>query len=60
MTVTVLVAKDGKVTGNFALVQPSVAADGPKIAEAIAKALGSEKGPTLEELERLASPMRRQ
>jgi hypothetical protein len=49
---TVLVAKENKVTANFALVQPSVAADAPKIAEAIAAALGV-KAPTPEELQRL-------
>jgi hypothetical protein len=55
---TVLVGKDNKVTANFALVQPSVQADGPKIAAAIAAALGKE-APTAEELEKLAGPMRR-
>lgn len=43
---TVLVAKDGVVTNNFALVQPSVQADGPKIITAIAKAIG-EKTPDM-------------
>jgi len=55
---TVLVAKDNKVTANFALVQPSVAADGPKIAAAIAAAVGA-KAPTAEELQKLSAPMRR-
>jgi len=54
---TVLVAKDNKVTANFALVQPSVAADGPKIAEAIAASVGA-KAPTAEELQKLGAPMR--
>jgi hypothetical protein len=58
VAMTVIVAKDGKVTANFALVQPSVAADAPKIAAAIAEAVGAE-APTLEELERLSGPMRR-
>lgn len=58
VTVTVLVAKDNKVTANFALVQPSLQADGPKIAEAIATA-GGFKAPTLEELERISQPARR-
>lgn len=49
MTLTVLVAKEGKVTSNFALVQPSVQADAPKIAAAIADALG-ERPPTAKEL----------
>jgi hypothetical protein len=57
VTVTVLVAKDNQVTANFALVQPSLQADGPKIAQAIAAA-GGFKAPTLEELERIAQPAR--
>ena len=57
--VTAVVAKDNKVTANFALVQPSVAADAPKIAEAVAAAVGG-KAPTLEELQKLGGmPMRR-
>lgn len=58
VAMTVIVAKDNKVTANFALVQPSVAADAPKIAAAIAEAIGAAP-PTLEELERLSGPMRR-
>ena len=57
MTVTVLVAKDDKVTANFALVQPSVAVDAPKIIEAIVGAVGG-KAPTAEELQKLIAPMR--
>lgn len=49
MTLTVLVAKDNKVTANFPLIQPSVQADAPKIAAAIAQALG-QKPPTAKEL----------
>jgi hypothetical protein len=56
--VTVIVAKEGKVTANFAFVQPSIAADGPKIAAAIAEATGGTP-PTLEELQKLSQPMRR-
>lgn len=56
--VTILVAQQNKVTANFALVQPSVAADAPKIAEAIVAALGVGKAPTLEELQRLGAPTR--
>jgi hypothetical protein len=55
--VTVVVAKDDKVTANFALVQPSLAADAPKIIEAIAAAAGV-KPPTAEELQKLIAPMR--
>jgi hypothetical protein len=54
VTVTVLVGNEDKVTANFALVQPSIQADAPKIAAAIAAVLGEEKGPTVEELERIA------
>jgi len=56
---TVLVGKDDKVTANFALVQPSVQADGPKIGQAIVDVLGGGKGPTAEELQRLNGPPRR-
>jgi hypothetical protein len=49
VTLTVLVGKEGKVTANFALVQPSIQADLPKVLEEIAKVAG---GPVakLEEL----------
>jgi len=57
VTVTVLVAKDDKVTANFALVQPSVAVDAPKIIEAIVAAVGG-KPLTAEELQKLTAPMR--
>jgi hypothetical protein len=57
VTVTVLVAKEDKVTANFALIQPSVAADAPKIIEAIATAAGATP-PTKEELDKLLAPMR--
>jgi hypothetical protein len=50
MTLTVLVAKDNRVTANFALVQPSIAADAPEIGHAIVRVLGGEKKPTLEEM----------
>lgn len=59
VTMTVVVGKEGKVTANFALVQPSLQADGPKIAQAIVDCLGSGKAPTAEELEKLVGPMRR-
>lgn len=54
---TVLVAKEGKVTANFALIQPAVT-DAPLIAEAICKAAGG-KAPNLKELETLAFPGRK-
>ncbi len=56
---TVLIGKDDKVTANFALVQPSVQADAPKIAQAIVDVLGGGQGPTIEELQKLGGgPMR--
>ncbi len=49
VTMTILVAKEGKVTANFALVQPSIQADAPKILKSIVDVAGG-KAPTLEEL----------
>ena len=49
VTLTVLVGKDHKVTANFALVQPSVQADGPKIFKAIVDVTGGGKVPALSE-----------
>jgi hypothetical protein len=40
VTLTILVGKNDKVTANFALVQPSIQADLPKILEAVAKVAG--------------------
>ena len=40
VTLTILVGKEGKVTANFALVQPSTQADLPKILEEVAKVAG--------------------
>jgi hypothetical protein len=50
VSLTMIVAKDNKVTANFALVQPSVAADAPRMAQAIVDVLGGGRGPKLEEL----------
>lgn len=50
VSLTVLVGQEGKVTANFALVQPSLQADGPKILEAIVKASGGGKVPTVAEI----------
>lgn len=47
---TIVVAKDSKVTASFALVQPGIA-DAPKIIGALAKACGDEAPPTVEELQ---------
>lgn len=49
VTLTVLVGKDNTVTANFALVQPSVQADAPKILAEVVKLIGG-KAPTPEEL----------
>ena len=50
VSLTVLIAKDDKVTANFALVQPSVQVDAPQIAQAMVDVLGGGKGPTVQEL----------
>ena len=50
VSLTVLVAKDNKVTANFALVQPSVQADGPKILKALVDVLGGGEVPKIEDL----------
>ncbi len=47
---TILVGKDGKVTGNFPLGQPSINVDAPKIGHAIVKAVGGKKAPTLKDM----------
>lgn len=49
VTLTVLVAKGDTVTANFALVQPSLATDAPKILEEVVKLVGG-KAPTAAEL----------
>ncbi|MEQ9411037.1 MAG: hypothetical protein RIK87_25220 [Fuerstiella sp.] len=43
VSVTVLVAKNKKVTANFAMVQPSLQVDAPKIFKAIADVLGEKE-----------------
>lgn len=50
VTLTVLAGRDGKVVENFALIQPSVQADGIKIVQAAYKAAGKKEAPTLGEL----------
>lgn len=47
---TILVGNKNKVTANFALVQPSLQADLPKVLEAVVKEVGG-KVPKLEEIE---------
>lgn len=49
VTLTVLVGKENRVTANFALVQPSIQADLPKVLDAIANLTGGETA-TLEDL----------
>lgn len=46
---TIIVAKDNKVTANFALVQPGIA-DAPKVIEALAKACGDSTPPSVDQL----------
>lgn len=55
VTLTVLVAKENKVTANFALVQPSVQADLPKILKEVVKLVGG-KAPTVAQLEAMMRP----
>ena len=47
---TVVIAKENKVTANFALVQPGVA-DAPRVIEALAKAAGDANPPQVAELD---------
>lgn len=48
VTLTVLIGKEGKVTGNFALVQPSLQVDLPKIFESVVAVVGGQ-APKLED-----------
>jgi hypothetical protein len=45
VAMTVLVGRQGKVVANFALVQPSIQADGPKVFKAIIDAMGETEVP---------------
>ena len=55
VAMTVLVGKSGKTTANFALVQPSIQVDGPKIAKALHEAVGAAgKPPTAAQLSQAA------
>ncbi len=49
--VTVLVGNQGKVTGNFALVQPQLQVDGPAILESVVAVSGGGKVPSMDALE---------
>ncbi|MDA1015722.1 MAG: hypothetical protein O3A00_14870 [Planctomycetota bacterium] len=53
VNLTVLIGKDGKVTDNFALVQPSTESDGPKIFKAIVDVLGGGEVPPVSRFARL-------
>ncbi len=58
VALTILVGKENKVTANFALVQPSLQADLPKVLEAIAQVIGGPV-PKLEELPGMKESMAR-
>lgn len=47
VALTVLIAKDNVVNASFALVQPSIEVDGPKIFKAVAEALGEKEVPKI-------------
>lgn len=49
VTLTILVAKEGSVTANFALIQPSIQADGPKVFKAVVDAMGGGRVPSVEQ-----------
>ena len=49
VALTILVGTENKVTANFALVQPSVQADGPKVFEEIVAVLGGGEVPDVSE-----------
>lgn len=57
VALTVLIGKGGKVTSNFALVQPSLQADMPKVLAAIADVMGGPV-PKLEDLPGMADAMK--
>lgn len=59
VTLTILVGKAEKVTANFALIQPSLQADLPKILKAIVEVAGGEI-PRLQDLAGMPDMMRRQ
>ncbi len=59
VTLTILVGKENKVTANFALVQPSLQVDLPKILQSIVDAVGGEV-PKLDELEGMRNNIQRE
>ena len=52
---TIVIAKDNKVTSNFALVQPGIA-DAPQVIAALAKVVGDENPPSIETLNASRNP----
>ena len=56
VTLTILVANENRVTANFALVQPSLQVDLPKILESVVAVVGGEV-PKLEDLEGMPATM---
>jgi len=52
VTLTVVIAQQNRVTANFALVQPSEQADGPKIFEQLVKATGGGAVPAIAKFSR--------
>jgi hypothetical protein len=59
VSLTVLVAKDNRVTANFAIVQPSVQADGPKVLQAIVDLLGGGDVPDIAQFDNTGRMMAR-
>ncbi len=59
VTLTILVAKDNKVTANYALIQPSLQADLPGILDQIVKVAGG-TAPRLQDLPEMAAMNARQ
>ena len=58
VALTILIGKDNKVTANFALVQPSLQADMPKVLDAIAQVIGGPV-PKLDDLPGMKESMAR-
>lgn len=50
VTLTVLVANEGEITANFALTQPSMQVDAPKILKAMVEASGGGEVPSVEDI----------
>lgn len=53
--ITVVAVRDGKVSGNLALVQPGIA-DAPKVLEVLTKAAADDAPPTVEGIQERARP----